>query len=271
MSPDVTQRLAALCMLVALELPCRVVLGRDGTATRPAGVARLEALALSIDAADVDLASGQLIVRLSRPAAKVTLKVLGISGQPLAQVEQAFDGVAAGSPLTLHWSIEAAPAEAVARIEVFGHDTSGYYKGLAITPWSFSIPHEDVAFETDSAVVRASEAGKLRASLRLIQKELPKTKALGPVSLFILAHTDSVGTAEYNDALSTRRARSIAEWFRRAGLRIPIAYDGMGERALKVQTANEVDEARNRRADYMLGIDPPRFKGSGAAPAWQRF
>ena len=48
-----------------------------------------------------------------------------------------------------------------------------------------------------------------------------------------------------------------------------MAYDGVGERALKVKTADEVDEPKNRRVDYMLGVEPPRFKKSGAAPSWK--
>ncbi|HTV20213.1 MAG TPA: OmpA family protein [Polyangiaceae bacterium] len=231
------------------------------------GAQRQPALELSIDPADVDLARGQLTARLSRPAAKVTLKVLALSGAVLTEVEQAFDGAAAGSPLVVRWQ---APAEAVARIEVFGHDTDGYYKGIAITPWSFEVPHEDVGFATDSAEITPGEEKKLVASLRLIEKQLPLARRLGEVSLYVLAHTDTVGSAEYNLGLSTRRAQAIARWFRKHGLRIPIAYDGVGESMLKVKTADEVDEPRNRRVDYMLGVEPPRFQRSGAAPSWKR-
>jgi outer membrane protein OmpA-like peptidoglycan-associated protein len=257
--------LLALCPVAARAAGSGEAQGKSSAGGRETG------LELTLDPDDVELARGRLTLRLSRPAAKVTLKILDSSGGVLAVVEQAFEAAPAGSPLVVSWSTESAPAEAVARIEVFGHDTSGYFKGIAITPWSFSIPHEDVVFDTDSAEIRPSEAHKLKASLALIQKELPKAKAVGAVSLFVLAHTDSVGAADYNERLSTRRAQSIAAWFRRAGLRIPIAYDGVGERALAVKTADEVDEPRNRRADYMLAVEPPRFKGSGAAPAWKRF
>jgi outer membrane protein OmpA-like peptidoglycan-associated protein len=228
---------------------------------------RRPALELRIDPADVDLERGQLTARLSRPAAKLSVKVLALSGAVLAEVEQAFDGAAAGTPLTLRWT---PPAEAVARIEVFGHDTDGYYKGIAITPWSFEVPHEDVTFATESADIAESEQKKLAASLRLIEKQLPLARRLGDVTLYILAHTDTVGKSEYNLRLSTRRALSIARWFRKHGLRLAIAYDGVGESMPKVKTADEVDEPRNRRVDYMLGVEPPRFKRSGATPSWKR-
>jgi outer membrane protein OmpA-like peptidoglycan-associated protein len=227
---------------------------------------RLPALELKIDPSAVDLQTGQLTATMSRPAARLTLKVLGLNGAVLAEVEQAFDAAPAGAPLVLRW---APPREPVARLELFGHDTSGYYKGVAITPWSFEIPHEDVVFRTDSAEIDASEGRKLEASLALIEKELPRARHLGNVTLFILAHTDTVGSSEYNQRLSTRRAQSIGRWFKSHGLRIPMAFDGMGERMLKVKTPDEVPEPANRRVDYMLGVEAPRFKQSGAMPAWK--
>lgn len=229
---------------------------------------QLPPLKLSIDRDEVDLERQELTVRMSRAASRVTLKVVGMSGAVLAEVAQTFDAAPAGSPLVVRWS--SGDAEAVARVEVFGHDVNGYYAGVAITPWSFEIPHEDVAFETDSAEIRPSEVGKLRASLALIKKELPRAGQLGEVTLFVLAHTDTVGSSDYNLRLSNRRAQSIARWFRKQGLKIPMAYDGMGEKALKLKTADEVAEPSNRRVDYMLSIEPPRFKVSGSSPIWKR-
>lgn len=236
---------------------------RGSTAAR-----KQPALEVSVDTDEVDLERGQLTVRMSRPASRVTLKVLGASGAVLREVDQKFESAPAGSPLMLRWS---PPADPVARIEVYGYDNEGYFKGVAITPWSFEIPHQDVVFDTDSAEIRPAEVEKLRATLKLIKKELPGARDLGQVTLFVLAHTDTVGTAEYNVRLSTRRAQAIARWFRGQGLTIPIAYDGVGERAPKIKTLDEVDEPRNRRVDYMLAVDAPRFKASGAAPSWKRF
>jgi outer membrane protein OmpA-like peptidoglycan-associated protein len=229
---------------------------------------RLPPLAVSIDLSEVDVAAGQLTLRMSRPAARVTLRALSLSGAELARAEQHFDADPAGSPLVVHWSVP--EGEAVARIEVFAYDTSNFFKGVAITPWFFEIPHEDVVFETDSAEIQPSQAGKLQATLAVIQKQLPRAKQLGTITLYIVAHTDTVGTSEYNLGLSARRAQSLAHWFRTHGLRIPIASAGVGESALRVKTADEVDEPQNRRADYMLGLEPPRFKSSGISPQWKR-
>lgn len=269
-SRSVVGRLALARCLLAVAFLAAYAEGsaRAGDAPAQKQKAQLPPLQLQIDLADVDLAAGQLTLRMSRPAARVTLKALSLTGAVLAEVEQHFDGTPAGAPLLVRWTPP--EGEAVARIEVYGHDVHDYFKGVAITPWSFEIPHDDVVFETDSAVIRPGEAAKLEASLQLIRKQLPRAQHLGAVTLFIVAHTDTVASAEYNQELSTRRAQALARWFRSHGLRLPIAYSGMGERALKVKTADEVDEPRNRRADYMLALEPPRFKSSGITPSWSK-
>jgi outer membrane protein OmpA-like peptidoglycan-associated protein len=132
---------------------------------------------------------------------------------------------------------------------------------MAIIPWSLSVPHEEVNFETDSDVIRPSEVPKLEASLLLIKDALAKHGDLGKITLFVVGHTDTVGTAEHNLTLSRKRARTIASWFRGRGAGLPIAYEGMGESALLVKTADQVDEPRNRRVDYILALEPPRLGG----------
>jgi len=258
---------AAALLAAGLAFGAAPARARAAEPAAPAAARKLPPLQVEIDLADVDVAAGELTLRMSRPAARVTLKAFSLAGAVLAEAEQQFDAAPAGSPLLIRWS---APQEPVARIELYGYDVNDYFKGVAITPWSFEIPHEDVVFETDSAEIRPSQAGKLQASLGLIQKQLPRAQHLGTVTLFIVAHTDTVATAEYNQELSTRRAQALARWFRSHGLKLPIACAGMGERALKVKTADEVDEPRNRRADYMLGLEPPRFKNSGASPSWTK-
>jgi outer membrane protein OmpA-like peptidoglycan-associated protein len=226
------------------------------------GAAKGPKLEVSIDRAKVDLAGRRLEVKLNRPAEKVRLKVIGESGAVLAEVEQKFGGAAPGTPLVVGW--EPSSAEAVARIEVWGHDTGGFYAGVAIQPWSVNIGHEEVNFQTDSDVIRPSETPKLEASFKKINEAIAKFKGSGAITLFVVGHTDTVGAAEYNLTLSRRRARSIASWFKTRGLRIPVGYEGLGESAPLVKTADETDEPRNRRVDYILALEPPKLPSSGA-------
>jgi outer membrane protein OmpA-like peptidoglycan-associated protein len=218
---------------------------------------RRSGLDLTIDRSKVDLQNHRLEVTMSRPADKVRIKVFGETGAVLAEEEKSFGGAAPGTVLVMTWSPSS--KEAVGRIEVYGYDTEGYWKGVAIIPWSVNIPHEEVNFQTDSDVIRASEVPKLEASLQKVNEALKKHSELGKITLFIVGHTDTVGSVEHNQGLSRRRARSIANWFRGRGLRISISYEGLGESALLVKTADNVDEARNRRVDYILAVEPPRL------------
>jgi outer membrane protein OmpA-like peptidoglycan-associated protein len=224
-------------------------------------------LELIVDRAKVDLEGHQLEVKLTRPACKVVLKVIGESGNVLASVTQSFDGMPAGTALTVGW--KPSSAETVSRIEVWGHDTQGYYVGVALTPWNVKIPHEEVNFETDSDAIRPSEVPKLEASLDKIKEALSKHKDLGGIALYIAGHTDTVGGADHNLSLSRRRARSIAAWFRNHGLKMPISYEGMGEHSPLVKTADETDESRNRRVDYILSLDPPRLPSGTVGFGWK--
>ncbi|MFO0756624.1 MAG: OmpA family protein [Byssovorax sp.] len=220
-------------------------------------------LKVDIDRSKVDLAGHTLEVKLSRPAAKVRIKVIGESGAELAEVEKPFEGAAAGTALVMSWTPSS--PEAVAKIEVWGYDTEGYYAGVAIVPWSVNVPHEEVNFESASDVVRPAEAVKLEASLAKINEVVKKQASLGKITLFVVGHTDTVGSAQSNLELSRRRARSIGAWFRAHGLTIPIAFEGLGESSPLVKTADEVDEPKNRRADYILALEPPRGKNGDLA------
>ncbi len=212
-------------------------------------------LQVQIDRDKVDLAGHKLEVKLSRAADKVKLKVVGMSGAVLADVEKSFGGAAAGTPLEVSWTPSS--EEDVAKIEVWGYDTDGYYAGVAITPWKVSVPHEELNFETDSDVIRPSEVPKLEASLQKIADTLTRYTEIGKISLFVVGHTDTMGSTEHNLTLSRKRARAIAAWFKAHGLKSPIAFEGVGKAGLLVKTADQVDEPRNRRVDYILGIEPP--------------
>lgn len=233
-----------------------------------AEVAKLPPLAVTIDKERVDLDRHRLEVKMSRKAGHVEIKVYDESGFTIAEEQHDFEGRPPNSTLVVTWSPKS--SEPVAKIEVFAHDAYGYYKGIAITPWSLEIPHEEMNFETNSDVIRPSEEPKLEHSLKQIKDAIDRHENLGPISLFIAGHTDTKGEAAHNLDLSRRRARAIARWFKAHGLTLPIAYEGFGEHSLKVKTEDEVDELRNRRVDYVLSIDAPRLKSTGAPAAWKR-
>ena len=69
----------------------------------------------------------------------------------------------------------------------------------------------------------------------------------------ITGHTDTVGSSESNDKLSYERAVEIRAALVKQGLPVANArVAGRGERELRVQTADGVDEPANRRVEVIL-------------------
>lgn len=223
---------------------------------------------IQVDKGKIDLANHRLEVLMSLPPAEVEIKVWADSGEVLADERHDFTGRPAGSPLTVTWTPStAAPA---ARIELRAHDIAGGFAGVAIFSWSVSIPHEEVVFQTDSAEITAAERPKLDASLQRIKAALATHKEeFGRPTLFVAGHTDTVGGDAHNLKLSQARAQAISRWFKSHGVGIPVAYEGFGESALAVKTADNVDEVRNRRVDYILSVEEPALRGSGFRPSWK--
>jgi outer membrane protein OmpA-like peptidoglycan-associated protein len=223
-------------------------------------------LKIEVDRSRVDLPGRKLEVRMNHPAGRVELKVYGPrGGAPLLETTQDFTGRPPGEPLVVTWPD---PHGEVARLDLRAYDAGGYWVGMALVRWF--IPHEEVNFATDSAVITPAEAPKLEGSQKLIADALAKFHDLGPIKLFIAGHTDTVGATGYNLRLSQRRAQAIATWFRKRGLRLPIYFEGFGEQALLVSTPDETDERRNRRVDYILSFDEPAIKGESFRPVWKQ-
>ncbi len=241
------------------------------TAAHAAGVDTVTGagLKVQVDKSKVNLKEHRLEVKMWPRSSKISLTVVGESGATLAEEEQDFTGRPAGSPLLVTWT--PSNDEAVAKITIKAGDERGYV-GLELSPWSVNIPHDDVNFRTASSDIDASEVPKLEAAYAKLGEILAKDKdkQFRSITLFIAGHTDTVGDNASNLKLSRERARSIAAWFRKRGARLPIAYEGYGETALAVSTADGVDEPRNRRVDYILSMDEPTMTTTGFRPAWKR-
>jgi outer membrane protein OmpA-like peptidoglycan-associated protein len=252
-------------VVAALAAAPSEVWAEDAGVTAAASV---QPLRISIDRSKVELKQHRLEIVLSRDAVKLTVEVTGDSGAVLADQEIDLSGKPAGIPLVITWS--PASDEPPARIELRAVDSRGYWATAWLLPWSVSIPHREVLFKTGSWRIEDAEKPKLEESYAQISDAVSRHADLGPVVLFVAGHTDTVGRSADNFRLSRERARAIAGWFRERGLRIAIAYEGFGESALLVKTGDEVDEPRNRRADYILAFEEPMIAAVGFRPNWQR-
>lgn len=204
-------------------------------------------------------------VTMSRKAGKVDVEVVGDDGDILANTSRAFHGEAPGAELKVEWIPKTTAKPFMLR--VVAHDVDGIFSPtLEAYVWAFEVPHEEVLFETGKSDIRPSEEPKLQAALDELNRALKKYARALAISkdqnrLFIFGHTDSVGSPASNQALSDARARSIATWFLKHGVKLPIHARGFGESMLKVETPDETDEARNRRADYQVTNQPVSLSG----------
>jgi len=216
---------------------------------------RVGKLVMDIKSEDVDLDARTVKARVNNPATSIELSVVGESGQELWSGRETFDPPAApGTDLALSWD---EPSEKVLVMHLKIHDIAGYWVGMKITPFSIEIPHDELVFDFGSAAVRADQTHKLEATWGHVTEALAKHGTLLQLKLFIAGFTDTVGDRASNRALSLARAHSIASWFRKRGLKIPIYYTGFGEDVLAKQTPDETEEQANRRAIYILSSHTP--------------
>ena len=221
-------------------------------------------LVLTIDRKTVSLEEGRLQAKMDGPICSLVMRITRKDGLPT--VEKTFSYT--GPEQELRWT--PVPRDQIEKVEIRITAKNNAYQAVWLVPWSVSIDHKEVQFDTNKAIIRDSEVASLNESLAKIKEVLAKVegKGLGTITLFIAGHTDTVGSDEHNMTLSRNRAQAIADWFMKRGLCIPIAFEGFGETALKKLTADNVAEQANRRVDYILAVEPPTIK-KGATPAWK--
>lgn len=222
---------------------------------------------IDIKPEDVDTENHRITVRLSEPAWKIELDIIGDNGSPIATVVKEFQSAPPGTPLTVEWKQQ--PDEVMARFMLQAFEPAEFFNGLESVTF-VDIPHEDVVFETNKWDILPSEEGKLIAPLGEIMGELRKVAGAVPIELYIGGYTDTVGQPADNIELSKKRANSIAQWFAKKGLNVPIHFQGFGEGVLKVPTPDGTDEIRNRRASYVLSTQPPPANRGFPTKNWMR-
>lgn len=90
-------------------------------------------------------------------------------------------------------------------------------------------------------------------SVALLQDILANAASRASADLSIVGHADSVGSAEFNEALSLRRAQAVADWLAAHGLQAAaLQVRAQGKRQLLVTTPDASDELRNRRVEVTV-------------------
>lgn len=181
-------------------------------------------------------------------------------------------GVSAGDTFTIKWT---SPAN-VFMVEVRGEDEHGRFVEDRRVPYSADIPHTEVNFDSGKFDIKPGEVPKLDEAVAVAFHELDALDRVNEAvnanltpQLYIVGYTDTVGDPGKNQVLSQSRAKAIAKYFYEQGFWAEIYYAGMGERGLRVETDDSVDEVRNRRALYLIAFQKPA--GGGQIPgSWTK-
>ncbi|MEM9063527.1 MAG: OmpA family protein [Pseudomonadota bacterium] len=97
---------------------------------------------------------------------------------------------------------------------------------------------------------RTNLTDRARATL---DEVVSAVQSMGATALSLVGHTDTVGSAAYNQGLSERRARRVAQGLADRGIPAgAMTLAGRGENQLARQTGNNVREALNRRVEITL-------------------
>jgi outer membrane protein OmpA-like peptidoglycan-associated protein len=114
---------------------------------------------------------------------------------------------------------------------------------------SYSKPME--AITIDVTVLFDFDKYELRDDAKPILKDIAARIRENPAILLVLeGHTDTTGSAKYNEILAEKRARSVGAYLSQEGVEhTRITFVSMGEREPKVQGRSTKTHKQNRRVE----------------------
>ena len=102
------------------------------------------------------------------------------------------------------------------------------------------------AFDFDSTVIKPGFYTTMDKVANILVR-------YGKTQLTIVGHTDNVGTEQYNQTLSERRAKAVNDYLINKGVLIQrLAYVGRGETAPRASNATEEGRRLNRRVEILV-------------------
>ena len=249
---------------VFMDLPY----GEDYTDEAYVWVAAAEPITAKIPADRVDMETMSFDLVTNHPPSRVELEVMDDERRIIGKSTFKVKDAVRGKPVRVTW--EQQSEGNIFKVSTVAHDDYGYWAGVDIIPWSLVIDHEDVNFETARHEILSTEAPKVDAAWDEISKVVEKYGEWVQCSLYVAGYTDTVGDASSNQALSQRRAMSLATYFKSKGATFPIWYQGFGESVLAVETEDSVDELANRRALYVITAGNPPYTKDTPRGNWRR-
>jgi OOP family OmpA-OmpF porin len=140
-----------------------------------------------------------------------------------------------------------------------GAPLSTYVAETLLTPLEKELVYEthtvsaQALFDFDKSILK--DQGK--AQLHRLD-EMIKSQGLSVKDIDVVGHTDGVGSDEYNQKLSVRRATAVRDYMAREGVNASIIdVIGMGKRQPVASNDTAEGRAMNRRVDILVGTQQP--------------
>lgn len=223
-----------------------------------------EPLKLTVDMEKTEPGHGTAALRSNRPLESIEVEIFDSDGTKTHADKLAMN--ARKGEFEVTWPVR----EDVAGVRLTAFDVDGFWQSVILEPFWVEIPHKEIIFDFGKSTWQPEEEPKLVDTLQSIHDAMAKYKAKGlQMQLYVAGYTDTVGSAQDNQRLSEQRARAIAHWFQKKGLKIPVFYQGFGESVLAVSTPDDTPEARNRRAVYVLGNGRPPISQTLPQASWK--
>ena len=109
-------------------------------------------------------------------------------------------------------------------------------------------------FDFDKATLKPEGKASLDAVGDKIQ-----SKGATVVDVDVIGHTDSIGSEEYNQQLSLRRATSVKDYIVSKGVDASIIdVSGKGESQPVADNSTKEGRAQNRRVEVRIGVKAPK-------------
>lgn len=241
--------------------------GEPGSLSMDFEVPVVKPLDFTLVPGSYDVEGAKLALELTAPAGHVEIMVRGDKGEILADTSVAFAGEPAGTTLPVSW---AQAAGHVLTIDLKVYSEEGAWIGRQYIPWRVDYTVAGIHFASGSAVIPDEDLPVLSAFYDQISETATRVSKWVAVELYIGGFTDTVGPGEDNRKLSDARAESLARYFMKRGLKVPVHVFGFGENGQVVKTADNTEEAANRRAQCVLSVGPPPTSDTLPPASWRR-
>ena len=106
----------------------------------------------------------------------------------------------------------------------------------------------EILFNFDSHRLRDDTQKTLDAVIDLIKKKYPDRE------IIVEGHTDNIGTPQYNQKLSEKRARTVAEYIKPYLGHDKLSFKGYGETKPMAYNKTKEDRQKNRRVEMIIKL-----------------